>query len=189
MKTVTEYNIIRSKRKTISLEITDSAQLLVRAPMRVPQYEIKRFVDEKSDWIEKHIEKAKKRIEKAQDIEPISRWELRDIADEALRVIPVRVRYFADIIGVTYGRITIRNQKTLWGSCSLKGNLNFNCMLMRTPEHVRDYVIVHELCHRKEMNHSPRFWELVGSVIPDYKQCRKWLKEEGSALLISSHAG
>ena len=180
---VMEYILIRSKRKTISLEIDESARLLVRAPMRMPKYEIERFIEEKDEWIRKHIDIVHKRIDKAKAIEPMGRWELRDLLEEALRVIPVRVSYYADILGVTYGRITIRNQKSLWGSCSAKGNLNFNCMLMKAPERVQDYVVVHELCHRMEMNHSKRFWELVGSVIPDYKQCRRWLREEGSLYL------
>ena len=180
-----EYTIIRSRRRTISLEITDDAKLLVRAPMRVPKYEIERFIKEKEAWIVKHIAKVQARRDKVSAIEPISGEELKRLADEALRVIPKKVAYYADIIGVTYGRITIRNQRTVWGSCSSKGNLNFNCLLMKAPEHVRDYVVVHELCHRKEMNHSKRFWELVEIVIPDHKVCRKWLKEEGGVYLAS----
>ena len=178
-----EYRLVRSRRRTISIEIDENAQVVVRAPMRVPKYEIDRFVKEKDAWIQKHIGIVKQRIEKAKDVEPVGRWELRDLAEEALRVIPVKVKHYAEILGVTYGNITIRNRKTLWGSCSSKGNLNFNCMLMKTPEHIQDYVVVHELCHRREMNHSKRFWELVATVIPDYKQCRKWLKEEGSLYL------
>ncbi len=178
-----DYILIRSRRKTISIEINEKAQLLVRAPMRVPKYEIEKFLVEKDSWIRKHVKMAEERMAKAGTIEPIGRWELRDLKEEALKVIPVRVSYYAGIIGVTYGHITIRNQKTLWGSCSRKGNLNFNCMLMKAPEHVRDYVIVHELCHRKEMNHSKKFWALVEEVIPDYRQCRKWLREEGSLYL------
>lgn len=178
-----DYELIRSRRKTISIEINEKAQLLVRAPMRVPKYEIEKFLIEKDAWISKHVKMAEERMAKAGTIEPIGRWELRNLKEEALKIIPGRVSYYAGIIGVTYGHITIRNQKTLWGSCSRKGNLNFNCMLMKAPEHVRDYVIVHELCHRKEMNHSKKFWALVEEVIPDYRQCRKWLKEEGSLYL------
>ena len=178
-----DYTLIRSRRKTISIEINDKAQLLVRAPMRLPKYEIERFLMEKDAWIRKHVRMAEERMERAGAIEPVGRWELRDLKEEALRVIPGRVSYYAGIIGVTYGHITIRNQKTLWGSCSRKGNLNFNCMLMKAPERVRDYVIVHELCHRKEMNHSKKFWALVEEVMPDYKECRKWLREEGSLYL------
>ena len=105
------------------------------------------------------------------------------LADKALKVIPERVEYFAKVIGVTYGKITVRNQKTRWGSCSSKGNLNFNCLLMLAPPEVLDYVVVHELCHRKQMNHSKAFWLEVEKVLPNYKEVRKWLKEEGSQMI------
>ena len=86
-------------------------------------------------------------------------------------------------MGVTYGRITIRNQKTRWGSCSAKGNLNFNCLLMLVPEDVRDYVVIHELAHRKYMNHSKNFWHEVESFMPDYNEKRKWLRAHGDELM------
>ena len=101
----------------------------------------------------------------------------------ALVDIPQRVKKYAPIVGVDYGRITIRMQKSRWGSCSSKGNLNFNCLLMAMPEEIRDYVVVHELCHRKEMNHSKRFYDEVYRVFPNYKQCDKWLKENGAILM------
>ena len=109
-------------------------------------------------------------------MKPLTRDELQKLADEAVEYIPKRVEHFAKIIGVDYGRITIRNQKTRWGSCSSKGNLNFNCLLMLTPPEVIDYVVVHELCHRKEMNHSKAFWREVEKVIPNYKEYVEWLK-------------
>ena len=86
-------------------------------------------------------------------------------------------------MGVRYGRITIRNQHTRWGSCSAQGNLNFNCLLMLCPEAVRDYVVIHELCHRLELNHSEKFWTEVERVMPDYKIHRKWLKDNGTSLI------
>lgn len=105
----------------------------------------------------------------------------------AKKVIPEKVAYYARLMNVTYGRISIRKQKTRWGSCSNKGNLNFNCLLMMMPPEVLDYVIVHELSHRLEMNHSKRFWAQVEKVIPDYKTQKTWLKEHGIEIMIRMH--
>lgn len=99
--------------------------------------------------------------------------------EKAQVVIPERVRHFAPLIGVDYGRITIRCQRTRWGSCSAKGNLSFNCLLMLLPNEVVDSVVVHELCHRKHMNHSPLFYAEIERVFPEYRKCSKWLKENG----------
>ena len=102
---------------------------------------------------------------------------------EELKYIPQRTAYYAPLVKVSYGRITIRNQKSRWGSCSSKGNLNFNCLLMLMPPEVIDYVVVHELCHRLEMNHSERFWKEVERVLPDYKLRKKWLRENGDRIM------
>ena len=93
-----------------------------------------------------------------------------------------KAAYYASIMRVTYGRISIREQKTRWGSCSSKGNLNFNWRLIFAPEDVLDYIVVHELAHRKEMNHSPAFYAVVASVLPDYKKAQRWLREHGESL-------
>lgn len=186
-----EIQVIRSNRRSIALEIRPDLQVLVRAPYRASDREIRQFVSEKSEWLEKHLAIARMRREEL-DGRPkkpvLTMEEVRLLADEAMKVIPERVRYFAPIVGVDYGRITIRNQRTRWGSCSGKGNLNFNCLLMKTPPEVVDYVVVHELCHRKEMNHSPRFWAEVERVLPEYGKARKWLKENGGNI-IGSMAG
>ena len=113
----------------------------------------------------------------------LTREEIEDLAQRALAYIPPRVAYYANRMGVTYGRITIRNQKTRWGSCSSNGNLNFNCLLMLTPPEVIDSVIVHELAHRKEMNHSQRFYDEILKVFPDYRKYDRWLKENGPVLI------
>ena len=180
-----EYKItvIRSKRKTISLEITKDCEIIVRAPQRMSKKAIEAFVNEKSGWIDVHLEKAKIRQAERLQIEKSSAEELEGLTKLAKQVIPTKVKYYADILQVSYGRITIRHQKSRWGSCSAKGNLNFNCLLMLTPEEIVDYVVVHELCHRKEMNHSAKFWSEVEGVIPDYKARRKWLKENGGNLI------
>ena len=150
------YNLIRSRRKTLAVEIKSDGQIIVRAPYRMPKKEIDRFVLEKADWIEKHLNTVKKRQAARPQTKRLTSDEIRELADKALIDIPERVRHYAPYVGVSYGRITIRNQKTRWGSCSAKGNLNFNCLLMLAPPEVRDYVVVHELCHRLEMNHSSR---------------------------------
>ena len=141
--------------------------------------DIRRFVESKSGWIEKHLEKRTA----AARLPVFTDEQLQVLARQARQTIPERVAHFAPLVGVTYGRITIRSQHTLWGSCSSKGNLNFNCLLMLTPPEVLDYVVVHELCHRKEMNHSARFWAEVEHVLPDYGIQRKWLRENGTALI------
>lgn len=178
-----DYSIIRSRRRTVSVEITEDATLLVRAPKWMSAGEIDRFVESHSEWIDEHLIKAKNRNAKAENSAPISDNELSALLILAEAQIPDKVEHFAQLLGVTYGKVSIRNQKTLWGSCTSDGNLSFNCLIMKAPESVRDYVVVHELCHRKEMNHSKAFWKCVESVLPDYKASRKWLKEEGAVLM------
>ena len=180
---ISEIKVIRSSRKTMVLEIIKDGMILVRAPYRMPESEIRRFIQEKSDWIEKHVQRIEERQRTLPPVEGLTMKDIRKLADQASVVIPKRVEYFAEKIPVTYGRITIRNQKTRWGSCSSKGNLNFNCLLMLAPPEVLDYVVVHELCHRKEMNHSERFWREVENILPDYRERKKWLKENGGRLI------
>ena len=172
------YRVIRSSRRTVSLQIVPGGEVLVRCPKRMSNGDIRRFVESKSGWIEKHLEK-----QTAAQLPAFTAGQLQALACQARQTVPERVAYFAPLVGVTYGRITIRSQRTLWGSCSGKGNLSFNCLLMLTPPEVLDYVVVHELCHRKEMNHSARFWAEVGRVLPDYEIRRKWLRENGTALI------
>ena len=180
-----EITLIRSRRKSLAIEITPELQVVVRAPARMPVREINAFVQEKDDWIRAHLQQMaeKKRLREQYREQALSKEELQELATQAMKLIPQKVHYYAQIIGVTYGRITIRNQRTRWGSCSGKGNLNFNCLLLLMPEEVLDYVVVHELCHRKEMNHSARFWEEVEKILTDYRQRRKWLKDNGGRIM------
>lgn len=183
-----EIEIVRSSRKTMSLQIKPDGSIVVRAPKRLPEREIYRFVQEKADWIEKHMAKVQQANE-AGELSPLSAAEIQTLAQQALQVIPPRVQYYAARMGVTYGRITVRNQTTRWGSCSSQGNLNFNCLLMLAPVEILDYVIVHELAHRKQMNHSAAFWAEVEAVFPDYRQRVKWLKTNGATLLARMRSG
>ena len=182
----THIEVIRSKRKTLAIEIRPDMRVVVRAPEKIPQNEIIKFVEEKQNWIKKHLVQMYFKAEeiKKQKKEPaLTNADIEKLCQEALSVIPDKVKYYAEIMGVTYGRITIRNQKTRWGSCSSKGNLNFNCLLMLMPDKVLDYVVVHELCHLKQMNHSKKFWKEVERYMPDYKNYKKWLNENGGALI------
>ena len=173
------YTLVRSRRKTISIVIKPSGEVEVRCPNRCSKREVDAFVASKEDWIRKHLETIAARPK----AEVLTAAELRTLADDAAEKIPERVRFFAQQMGISYGRITIRSQKTRWGSCSAKGNLNFNCLLMLMPQEVQNYVVIHELCHRKELNHSAAFWSEVEKYCPDYRTHRKWLKDNGSSLI------
>ncbi len=177
--------VIRSNRKTVAIQVNADLSVTLRVPHRISKRDIDLILKEKEPWIRKHQEEITRRKEENEvNCGPkLTYEEIQKLADKALQYIPERVAYFAPIVGVKYGRITIRNQKTRWGSCSSKGNLNFNCLLMLAPEEVIDYVVVHELCHRKEMNHSAAFWNEVEKVLPDYKRSVKWLKMEGGTLM------
>ena len=171
--------IVYSNRKTISLQVKADGTVLVRAPFHCPQARIDAFLAEQADWIAKQQQRFA-----ALSQEPrLTEAELQALAVQACEVIPNRVAYFAARIGVTYGKITIRNQKTCWGSCSSLGNLNFNCLLMLCPPAVVDAVVVHELCHRLHPNHSKAFYDAVKAVLPDYAEHDAWLKANGSALM------
>ncbi len=182
-----EIKIIKSKRKSIAIQLKEPGVITVRAPYRMNKADIMAFVESKMDWIEKHMAELELRQREAEKVKPLSELELDELFESAKWTIPSRVRYYAPIVGVDYGRITIRRQKSRWGSCSSKGNLNFNLALMRAPIEVLDYVVIHELCHRLEMNHSARFWAEVKRVMPDYEIQEKWLKEHGDAIMAEVH--
>ena len=173
-----EYSIVKSNRKSIAIQIQPEGNVIVRAPKRMRMEEIKRFVESKAEWIEKHLSNCT-----SQNQEELTDQEIQALREKARALVTERVQYYAPLIGVTYNQIVIRAQHTRWGSCSSKGNLNFNCLLALVPPEVLDYVVVHELCHRKELNHSDRFWNEVAKILPDYKTRKKWLKDNGSNLI------
>lgn len=174
--------VIRGKRKTISIELKPD-EILLKAPNSLSNQEINNFLNSKRIWIEKHWRIVQERRKELEQLKPFKKDEIREMAEKALIIIPEKVKHYASIIGVDYGRITIRNQRTRWGSCSSKGNLNFNCLLVLFPDEVMDYVVVHELCHRKHMDHSLKFYTEVERVLPEYRKWRKWLKENGGLYL------
>lgn len=177
--------MIRSNRKTMAIQVNADLTVTLRAPMHVSKGEIRRVLQEKEEWIRRAVERLRERkaLYEAEEPGVLSDEELRELRVKALKYLPARAACFAEKMGVDYGRITIRSQKTRWGSCSSKGNLNFNCLLMLAPPDVIDYVVVHELCHRKQMNHSRAFWDEVAGVLPDYKRQVQWLREEGGKIM------
>lgn len=180
--------LIRARRKTLSIRITQEGDLEIRAPLGMPKGEIEAFLKEKAQWIETH--RAKVLAEYAQGQEaPLGEEEILTLAEQMRQGLPEKLNRHAASMGVTFGRVTIRCQQTRWGSCSSRGNLNFNCLLMLAPEEVLDYVVVHELAHRKQMNHSALFWQEVERECPDYKKSLRWLKDRGGALLSRARAG
>lgn len=227
-----EYQLKRSKRKTISISFDKEAKLIVRAPEWVPLAEIEAFLIKKAEWIEatrRRLLRQKKeelstrlRLENGDEVPYLGKKLVLTViredrksgrvkrvderlllfvpyaADheycrgqlekwfrkEASVVIGRRARLFADLLSVSYKDIRIKDQKSCWGSCSAQGNMNFNWRIMMAPQEVCDYVILHELCHLRFMDHSREFWELMGRICADYKRRRAWLKENASELYL-----
>ena len=177
---MTEYELIRSGRKSLTIQVKTDGSVVVRAPLRLAKYRIERFVTEHEDWIRTQQKKVEKYREQ---VHVITEEERRDGILRARKIFPERTAYFAKRMGVTYNRITIREQKTRWGSCSSRGTISYNWHLILLPENILDYVVVHELCHLLEMNHSPRFWSQVEKILPDYRERRNWLKKKGGTYL------
>ncbi len=181
-----EIEIIKSKRKSVAIEIKTNLRIIVRAPLYMSNRAIESFIEEKKDWILKSIKTVKERNEKHKQKEKLpcfSSLEIKELTQKAKQIIPQRTEYFANIIDVKYNRISIRHQSTRWGSCSSKKNLNFNCLLVLCPQEITDYVIVHELCHLRHPNHSKAFWNEVFKFCPEYKKHREWLKKQGFELI------
>ena len=168
-----DYKIIYSNRKTISLCVKNG-ELVVRAPYGVLKSDIDKIVDSHIDWVEKHV---KKQEETEDRFNSLTDENIKYLRKKAKKMLPEKVAYYANIMGLKYGRITITGAKTRFGSCSSKGNISFSYLLMQYPEEAIDYVVVHELAHILEMNHSARFYKIVESVLPDYKERRKLLKK------------
>ena len=177
-------NFIKSNRRSVGINIKPGGEITVRAPRLMPVSMALSFVKEKEAWIIKTylkqstITPAPAHKEKSHQTLALE----KRYRDAATDYIPKRVAYYHEFTGGNYQKITIRDQKTRWGSCSANGTLSFSFRLMMAPPRVLDYVVVHELCHLTHMNHSKDFWNMVESILPDYKEHRKWLKENGHTL-------
>ena len=182
-----ECQIIPSNRRSISIQITPERKIVVRVPKWISAYQLDALLSEKKDWILKHYQSIPEPKELSiREQNQLAALEKR-YRKAAKEYIPGRVAHFHQFTGGVYDKVVIRDQKTRWGSCSSNGTLSFNYRLMLAPPQILDYVVVHELCHLKHMNHSPEFWAAVEKVLPDYKERRKWLKEHGNELTMEQH--
>ncbi|MBQ8879679.1 MAG: M48 family metallopeptidase [Clostridia bacterium] len=168
-----DYEIIRSSRRTVSLSVKDG-RLTVRAPYGTSQARLSEIVRSHMNWIEKQL--SRQSIPRLKD-KPLSDDEIKELKRKARKILTEKTQYYADIMGIKHGRITITGAKTRFGSCSSNGNISYSYLLLLYPEEAVDYVVVHELSHIMEMNHSRAFYNIVASVMPDYKERRKLLKQ------------
>ena len=216
------HKLVRSKRRTLALIVETDGTLTVRAPLRMKEADIWRFIEAKTDWIKRR--QAKVQIEALpprQYVDGEMFWYLGEeiplrlvprqkpalVMDgvfkltksaqpeaqsvfvdwyrkQARTVLAERVELFVQKYGFNVKKIRISSARTRWGSCSHKGTLSFPWRLVMAPPDVIDYVVLHELCHLKEMNHSKAFWAQVQSILPDYKRQRSWLKKKGNSLRL-----
>jgi len=173
----TDYTYKKSDRaKHLRITVKSSQEVVITIPKRMSMLRVELFVHQKQHWIKEQLEKLHTK-RSTKKLGNLTNNDYKKHKETARKVITERVEYFARILEYSYGKIAIRNQSTRWGSCSSKGNLNFNYKLVLLPETLRDYVVVHELCHLKEMNHSKDFWKLVENVLPNYRTLRKELQE------------
>lgn len=186
-ESVISYDLVRSARRSIAIQISCDGHVTVRAPRRCDGAAIERFLREKQEWIlrkQKELQEKTSMVQDELEKQPkLTKEDYRRYQELAVETLARKAALYADRMQVTYGNITIRDQKTRWGSCSARGNLNFNWRLILAPEEVLDYVVIHELAHRREMNHSERFWREVEQYCPDYRDRKKWLREHGTMLM------
>jgi predicted metal-dependent hydrolase len=228
MNIIYTVNRSRKRRKTISLQISDKSELVIAAPHFTPISEIKRFVQEKQNWIHQAIQKNKEELIKnkakeyisgerfyylgesfpleaffeqnereglvfwdnrfylnAPDVEAKKRkYFIKWYKSKAREYFAERVKFYSRELNLRAKSVRVTSAGKCWGSCSGKDNLSFSFRLIMAPPHVIDYVIVHELMHIKEKNHSSRFWHLMESAMPQYKLHRRWFKDNNSKFAL-----
>lgn len=171
-----EYTLKISKRaRRLRLAVYCDGSCVVTIPKMMPENLAERFIVEKFQWVINKIDLFKKSGYKPRKVN--TRVEFLQHKDRAFEIAKSRIEYFNQFYNFRFNKINIRNQKTRWGSCSRKGNLNFNYKIALVSEEISDYIVVHELCHLGEFNHSQRFWNLVGKTIPNYLEVKKYLKQ------------
>ena len=174
-----EYQVIRSARKTMTLEVRRDGNVIVRAPLRTGLPRIKRFVNQKQEWVLGCLERTKEYREEKPLSADLSEAKRNVYIRKAKETITKRVSYFARLMGVSYRNITIREQKTRWGSCSIHSKkIRMNLQLAVKSEECVEYVLVHELCHLLEPSHNQRFYDLMSHFLPDWRERKQKLNEK-----------
>ena len=168
-----DYTLIRSRRKTLAIEVTREAQVVVRAPLRCPQRQIDAFVESRRAWLEAALMRQKERLAAHP---PLTEAEIADLRRRAKAHIPPRVAYWAGVMGLAPATVKITSARTRFGSCSSKDTLCFSLYLMQYPPEAIDAVVVHELCHMRHRDHSDAFYAEVARWLPDYRERVKLLK-------------
>jgi len=168
-----KYKIKNSYRaKHLRLALYPDKSIVITKPFFCSQKTVEKFINSKKDWIEKkflYFDTLPKK-------KTFSRNSYLQNKEKARKLISQKLAKYSHELTLEYNKLSIRDQKTRWGSCSKQGNLNFNYKIIFLPEHLQDYIIIHELCHLKELNHSKKFWNLVATICPNYKNYRKELK-------------
>jgi predicted metal-dependent hydrolase len=227
MKHLGVDRVLRSRRKTVTLQIDEKGKLILRAPLHASERSLRELLERKRSWIERHQRVARERYRvvsargfgEGERYPYLGSWypleyipspdgkgpcrfsgrsfqidsnradEVRELMmnwyrEAAARVLPERVSLYADRSGLSCSGVRISHARKRWASCSPSGVLNFSWRIVMAPMEVIDYLVVHELCHRAEQNHSSRFWDRVSSILPDYAHRRKWLREQGFLLTL-----
>ena len=169
---MTEYEILRSARRTISLEVRPDGRVLIRAPRAMPKKEIDAFAAKHADW----LEGAKKRVQERSAFQETTEKRRDELTAAARDYLPKRTAHWAEIMGVSPAGVRITDAKTRFGSCSPKNRICYSFRLMAYPPEAVDYVIVHELAHILQKNHSPRFYAEVQKILPDWRERKKLLE-------------
>lgn len=169
--------LIRSRRRTLAIEVNKKAELVVRAPFRASERQINVFVWKSRAWIERTQQEMRIKIEQGavrRSQDPLDELWYRDLAAE---VVPKRVQFYANQLGLEYSRVRISSAQRIWGSCSARNSLSFSWRLAKAPLEIIDYIVVHELSHTVHRNHGKLFWRIVAKTIPDYQRRRRWLRD------------
>lgn len=169
-----DYEVVFTKRRSVGIRVTPQGQVVVRAPSGMSKRTIDTIVEKHSAWIEKRVNAAK---EHPSVIYDLSQGEINNLKDKTRKIILPIVNKYAHIMGLSPTKINITSAKRVFGSCTAKKHLNFSFRLCLYPEDAIEYVVVHELAHMKEMNHSKKFWAVVEKYLPDYNERKKLLKE------------